>query len=110
MNELYVLLGVLGYILMHLAATKDLYDGNKKKEFDFKIYFKKSWDNWLFSLIGGFIVYYGFPFLWDIYFQQKGLTAPELVPAYAPISGFLGGTALQQIWNVVKKFTNGKNI
>ena len=106
MDEIYVLIGVLAWIAMHLAATKDRYDDQNKK-FYLKKYAQKSWDNWLFSLIGGYVVYFAFPFLWAAYFHYKEKEVPELVEFYAPICGFLGGFILQKIWNIIKKFING---
>ena len=103
-EELKVLAGVITWILLHLATSKD----SNEKNFKFRLYFKRSWDNWLFALAGGFIVYYAFPFVWAAWFNWKGKDVPELVQFYAPVSGFFGGFVLQIAVKLLKKFTNGK--
>lgn len=105
-----VLVGVIGWILLQLAGTKDKYDSGGKK-FSFKKYIDVSWDDWLFALAGGYIVYFAFPLIWQLWFHYKEQTAPELVDSgfYAALCGFFGGLVLQLIYRLIKKFTNGKD-
>ena len=104
MNLIYVLLGILGWIVLHFANSKNVYD-KQGKNFNVKKYFAQNYDDMLFALVGGYIVYFAFPFLWQAYFYWKKVEAPALWDAYAALCGFFGGLVLQQIYRLINKFS-----
>ena len=107
MNLLYVLIGSLAWIALHFAGSKKKYD-NADKKFSLKIYAEKSYDDWIYTVIGGYVVYFGFPFLWAAYFQYHKEPVPELIDFYAPLCGFFGGFILQQLMALVGKIFGKK--
>ena len=104
MNLIYVFLGAFAWIVLHFANAKDSFDKENKK-FNIPKYFNQNWDNAIYSIIGGYIVYFAFPFLWQAWFHYKKEQAPDLWEAYAPLCGFFGGLILQQIYRLITKFS-----
>lgn len=106
MEILYVFIGVLGWVALKFTMDKRKFDKENKK-FDYKGYASKTWDDWVWGLIGGYVFYFSFFLIWLI----LGRVVPELKNLdvtegvyYGSFCGFAGGLILQKLY---KKYLNG---
>ncbi|KKN79681.1 hypothetical protein LCGC14_0337030 [marine sediment metagenome] len=99
---LQCLFGILTWIAIHLMIYKSEYDGSNKK-FSFKLYWKKSWDNWLTAFMGGYLMY--FSGLLENEAFTKLLFKVGIPQGHAILSGVFGGVILRVLIDLLKKIT-----
>lgn len=95
------LFGILTWIAIHLMIYKSEYDDSTKK-FSLKLYWSKSWDNWLTAFMGGYLMY--FSGLLENEAFTKLLFKVGIQTGHAVLSGVFGGIILRVVINLLKKF------
>lgn len=60
---IFVLVGVLGWVTFKFTMDKRKYD-QQNKSFDYNDYVAKMWDDWVWALIGGYVVFFSFYIIW----------------------------------------------
>ena len=99
------LFGALVWMLRDLKNAKYPTDTAGKK-FNFKKYFSVSWDDWLFSALGGVLSAYSYPLLVQLLNKGTGynivIEKGWEIPAEM-FFGFVGGIILERITSFLFK-------
>ena len=104
MNILLALLGFLAWVIGAFTIEKDSYD-DLEKDFPYRTYIKKNWDNWVWNLIIAFIL-----IVVGIYklefdalpFESESVQKIQWHDSYYLASGPIGSIAMKYIKKIKK--------